>query len=190
MGTTSARSVRVLTADWAGNEALTATWAGRGSPIKPPRSQASSLPTLEPDLLFLRGEPERERRKGRKEEREERRGRSLVVISGVLVPMCFCGDPCKVAKSDEEDTSRQRYSMCSNFQFESTPAPDQQDENKERMDKRLREEAAEKEHKEEEERRRLAAERERKLERARRAKAAIEENPDALRKEKWPRCTQ
>ena len=33
-------------------------------------------------------------------------------------------------------------------------------------------------------------EREKKLERARRAKAAMEENPDALRKGKWPRCTQ
>ena len=66
-------------------------------------------------------------------------------------------------------------------------------ENKERMEKRLREEAAEKEHKEGEERRRVAAEREErvgKLERARRAKAAIEENPDALRKGKWSRCTQ
>ena len=49
-----------------------------------------------------------------------------------------------------------------------------------------------KEHKEEE-RRRVAAyreEREKKLERARRAKATMEENPDALRKGKWPRCTQ
>nr|XP_034592435.1 eukaryotic translation initiation factor 3 subunit A-like [Setaria viridis]TKW21316.1 hypothetical protein SEVIR_4G167200v2 [Setaria viridis] len=65
-------------------------------------------------------------------------------------------------------------------------------ESKERMEKRLREEAVEKEHKKEEERRRLAAqreERERKLERARRAKAAMEENPDTLRKGKWPRCT-
>lgn len=46
----------------------------------------------------------------------------------------------------------------------------------------------------EEEKRRIAAkrkaEREAKLERARRAKAAVEENPDALRKGKWPRCTQ
>ena len=61
------------------------------------------------------------------------------------------------------------------------------------MEKRHREEAAEKKHKEEEERRRVATyrvEREKKLERARRAKAAMEENPDALRKEKWPRCTQ
>ena len=60
------------------------------------------------------------------------------------------------------------------------------------MEKRRREEAAEKEHKEEEERRRVAAykeERDKKLECARRAKAAMEENPDALRKGKWPRCT-
>ena len=28
----------------------------------------------------------------------------LPLPSGVLVPMCLCGDPCKVAKSDEEDT--------------------------------------------------------------------------------------
>jgi hypothetical protein len=61
------------------------------------------------------------------------------------------------------------------------------------LEKRRKEEAAEKEHKEEEERRRVAAyreEREKKLERVRRAKAAMEENPDALRKGKWPRCTQ
>ena len=32
-------------------------------------------------------------------------------------------------------------------------------------------------------------EREQKLERVRRAKAALEENPDALRKGRWPRCT-
>jgi len=54
-------------------------------------------------------------------------------------------------------------------------------------------EATKKEHKEEEERRHVATyreEREKKLERARRAKAAMEENPDALRKGKWPRCTQ
>jgi len=66
-------------------------------------------------------------------------------------------------------------------------------ERKEMMEKRLREEAAENEHKEEEERRRVATnreEREKKLERAHRAKAAIEEDPDALRKGKWPRCTQ
>ena len=34
------------------------------------------------------------------------------------------------------------------------------------------------------------AERERKRERARRAKEAMEDNPDAARKGKWPRCTQ
>jgi hypothetical protein len=32
--------------------------------------------------------------------------------------------------------------------------------------------------------------REKKLERVRRAKAAMEENPDAHKKGKWPRCTQ
>jgi hypothetical protein len=34
------------------------------------------------------------------------------------VPMCFCGDPCKVAKSDEEDTYRQRYWMCVNYVYQ------------------------------------------------------------------------
>ena len=66
-------------------------------------------------------------------------------------------------------------------------------EDKEMMEKRRREEATKKEHKEEEERRRVAVyreEREKKLERACRAKAAMEENPDALRKGKWSRCTQ
>jgi vacuolar-type H+-ATPase subunit I/STV1 len=60
------------------------------------------------------------------------------------------------------------------------------------LENRRKEEAAEKEHKEEEERRRVAAyreEREKKLERVRRAKTAMEENPDAQRKGKWPRCT-
>ena len=33
----------------------------------------------------------------------------LPLPSGVSVSMCFCGDPCKVAKSDEEGTYRQRY---------------------------------------------------------------------------------
>ena len=66
-------------------------------------------------------------------------------------------------------------------------------EDKELIESRRKEVAAEKEHKEEEERRRVAAyreEREKKLERALRAKAVMEENPDALRKEKWSRCTQ
>ena len=66
-------------------------------------------------------------------------------------------------------------------------------DDKEMMEKRRGEEAAKKEHKEEEERRRVAAyreEREKTLEHARRTKATMEENPDALRKKKWPRCTQ
>jgi hypothetical protein len=44
----------------------------------------------------------------------------LPLPSDVPVPICFCGDPCKVAKSDEEDTYRQRHWMCSNFAFEPT----------------------------------------------------------------------
>ena len=60
------------------------------------------------------------------------------------------------------------------------------------MEKRRGEEATKKEHKEEEEWRRVAAYREEreKLERARLTKTTMEENPDALRKGKWPRCTQ
>ena len=66
-------------------------------------------------------------------------------------------------------------------------------ENKDIKEKRCGEEAVKKEHKEEKERRHVATyreEREKKLERARRAKEAMEENPDALRKGKWPYCTQ
>ena len=44
----------------------------------------------------------------------------LPLPSGVPVPMCFYDDPCKVAKSDEEDTYRQRYWMFFNFAFEPT----------------------------------------------------------------------
>ena len=61
------------------------------------------------------------------------------------------------------------------------------------MEKRRGEEATKKEHKLEEESRHVAAyreEREKKLECARQAKATMEENLDALRKGKWPRCTQ
>lgn len=64
---------------------------------------------------------------------------------------------------------------------------------KERMERRRQAEAARKAEAEEREKRHQAKareEREKKLERARRARAAMEENPDALRKGKWPRCTQ
>ncbi|XP_066324723.1 uncharacterized protein [Miscanthus floridulus] len=44
----------------------------------------------------------------------------LPLPSCVLVPMFFCGDRCKVAKSDEENTYRQMYWMCANFAFEPT----------------------------------------------------------------------
>jgi hypothetical protein len=33
----------------------------------------------------------------------------LPLPSGVPVPMCFYGDPCEVAKSDEEESCNQRY---------------------------------------------------------------------------------
>ena len=63
----------------------------------------------------------------------------------------------------------------------------------ERVEKRRQEEVAEMERKEEMERRHAAElreDKERKLERARHVKAALEDNPDALRKGKWPCCTQ
>jgi hypothetical protein len=46
----------------------------------------------------------------------------LPLPRGVPVPICFCGDPCKVAKSYEEDTYGQRYWMCANYAFEPTIA--------------------------------------------------------------------
>ena len=41
----------------------------------------------------------------------------LPLPSGVPVPMCFCGDPYKVAQFDEEDMYKQRYWICANFTF-------------------------------------------------------------------------
>jgi hypothetical protein len=40
--------------------------------------------------------------------------------SGVPIPMCFYGDPCKVGISEDETTYKQRYWMCSNFAWEPT----------------------------------------------------------------------
>jgi hypothetical protein len=40
--------------------------------------------------------------------------------SGVPRPMCFCGDPCKVEISEDEETYKQKYWMCSNFAWETT----------------------------------------------------------------------
>ena len=45
----------------------------------------------------------------------------LPLPSGVLVPMCYYGDPCKVAISYEEETYKQRYWMCDNYAFDPTP---------------------------------------------------------------------
>ena len=39
---------------------------------------------------------------------------------GVPVPMCYCGDPCKVDVSEDDETYQQRYWMCSNFAWEPT----------------------------------------------------------------------
>jgi hypothetical protein len=64
---------------------------------------------------------------------------------------------------------------------------------KELLEKRRQQEAAEKERKKEVERRYAAhssKKREQNLERVRRTKAAMEENHDALRKEKWPHFIQ
>ncbi|CAN6337780.1 unnamed protein product [Urochloa humidicola] len=151
----------------------------------------------------------------------------LPLSSGVPVPMCFCGDPCKVEKSAEDETYKLRYWMCANYAFEPTPHQIRIDlltppplcdfeewidteikeedknwleqlkkwtaEDKELLERRRATEAAEKERVAEMERRHAVEareEREKKLKRVRRAKAAMEENPDALRKGKWPRCTQ
>jgi hypothetical protein len=46
----------------------------------------------------------------------------LPLPRGVSVSICFYGDPCKVAKSNEEDTYGQRYWMCANYVFEPTIA--------------------------------------------------------------------
>jgi hypothetical protein len=40
--------------------------------------------------------------------------------SGVPIPMCFCGDLCKVDISEDEATYKQRYWMCFNFAWEPT----------------------------------------------------------------------
>jgi hypothetical protein len=40
--------------------------------------------------------------------------------SGVPIPMCFCGDPCKVDISEDEATYKQRYLMHFNFAWEPT----------------------------------------------------------------------
>jgi hypothetical protein len=63
-------------------------------------------------------------------------------------------------------------------------------EDKKRVDRRRDELAAEQQQIEEKEMRRVTGYREKKLQHARCTKEAMEENPDAFRKEKWPRCTQ
>ena len=63
-------------------------------------------------------------RRGKSKKPPVRTGDAFVRLplpSGVPVPMCFCGDPCKVDVSVEEDTYRQRYWMCANYAFDPTP---------------------------------------------------------------------
>ncbi|WVZ94754.1 hypothetical protein U9M48_040616 [Paspalum notatum var. saurae] len=151
----------------------------------------------------------------------------MPIPAGLVPPMCFCGDPCKMEMSDEEETFRRRYWMCGNWAFDPLektvlrgilePPPlcdfeewiDQEVKEKDRewfnemkdwnakinagIAAKKKEEEQRKERIAEERRRAAAkrkAEREVKLARVRRAKAATEENPDALRKGKWPRCMQ
>jgi hypothetical protein len=45
----------------------------------------------------------------------------LPLPSGLSVPMCYYGDPCKLAKSDEEKTYNQRHWMCDNYASNPTP---------------------------------------------------------------------
>lgn len=66
-------------------------------------------------------------------------------------------------------------------------------EDKDRIEKRQEELATEQQWVDEQEMRRVAEcreENEKKLERARRAQDAMEENPDAFCKGKWPCCTK
>jgi hypothetical protein len=44
----------------------------------------------------------------------------LPLPTGVPVPICFYSDHCKVDKSEDHDTYRQRYWMCANYTFELT----------------------------------------------------------------------
>ncbi|CAN6213279.1 unnamed protein product [Urochloa humidicola] len=154
------------------------------------------------------------------------------VPEGVHVPMCFCGDLCKLMKSKVLGVYYgMRFFMCDNFEYDppklsgrmrpKTPPPlcdffqwldkEQSEEDKAyveeeasstrvRWQRMMHDEQQEEKRKKDQEdiRKRMEdierqeaqereAERERKRERARRAKAA---GPEAIRKGKYPRCTQ
>ena len=60
-------------------------------------------------------------RRGKSKKSPVRTGDAYVrfpLPSGVPVPICFCGDTCKVDVSVEEE---QRYWMCANYAFDPTP---------------------------------------------------------------------
>ncbi|CAN6272755.1 unnamed protein product [Urochloa humidicola] len=144
------------------------------------------------------------------------------VPEGVHVPMCFCGDLCKLMKSKVLGVYYgMRFFMCDNFEYDPPKLsgrmrPKWLDKEQSEEDKAYVEEEAssarvrwqrmmhdeqqeEKRKKDQEDiRKRMEdierqeaqereAERERKRERARRAKAA---GSEAIRKGKYPRCTQ
>ncbi|KAJ1265124.1 hypothetical protein BS78_08G055100 [Paspalum vaginatum] len=41
----------------------------------------------------------------------------MLIPAGMVLPMCFCGDPFKREASDEEETYKRRYWMCGNWAF-------------------------------------------------------------------------
>ena len=42
----------------------------------------------------------------------------MPIPAGLVPPMFFCGDPCKMEMSDKEQTFRRRYWMCANWAFD------------------------------------------------------------------------
>ena len=42
----------------------------------------------------------------------------MPIPAGLVPPMCFCGDPCKMEMSDEKQTFRRRNWMCANWAFD------------------------------------------------------------------------
>ncbi|CAO2144009.1 unnamed protein product [Urochloa humidicola] len=132
-----------------------------------------------------------------------------VVPEGVDVPMCFYGDLCKLTKSEVLGVYYgMRFFMCDNFEYDSPKLSgnmrpkwlntEQFEEDKAHVEQQASS-AREKRKKDQEEiRKRMEeierqeaqereAERERNRERPRRAKAA---GPEAIRKGKYPCCTQ
>ncbi|CAN6291996.1 unnamed protein product [Urochloa humidicola] len=128
-----------------------------------------------------------------------------VVPEGVHVPMCFCGDlfmcdnfeydPPKLSgnmrpkwldteQSEEDKAHVEQQASSARVRWQRMMHEEQQEEKRKKDQEEIRKRIEEIERQEAQER---EAERERKRERARRAKAA---GPEAIRKGKYPRCTQ